>query len=115
MTVKPGFAPPPAVVAYVNYGKWVADCPDCRGAELVDPEEPIFFCLGCFNREAENRFRRVIFPPAKFRNEIENALLDRPALENRNWYPSESVAELIAENVLYLGGATAPKHAVGRS
>lgn len=97
--VKPGFGPPPAV-AYVNQGRWVADCPTCRGSELVDPDENFFFCLSCFNRAIANRARRVTFPD--FIREIDRVISVRP-LRNQNWFPQETLEQLLTENMEHLG------------
>lgn len=37
------------VNAEINFGQWIAKCPDCKGAEAVDPSEPIFYCCSCGN------------------------------------------------------------------
>jgi hypothetical protein len=42
----------------------------------VDPDEPVFFCFGCGNRENAGYLRPVIFPPARL--EIEKLVLERP-------------------------------------
>ena len=82
------------VLARVNYGRWIADCPDCAGAELVEPGK-LFSCRSC---GAEPR--RVVFPDE--RGEIEELLLARPMAENRNWEPGETLADLRRENEEYL-------------
>lgn len=78
-----------SVVAYVNHGRWVADCTDDNGAELVEPGER-FLCGSC-GAEAD-----VVWPddiPA-----AEAVLRVRP-LSNRHWYPQrETVSDLAAEN-----------------
>jgi len=35
--------------AYVNRGRWIADCPrpHCGSAELLDPWQPVFLCGAC--------------------------------------------------------------------
>jgi hypothetical protein len=63
------------VVARIWKGQWIADC-ECRGASFVDPDEPIFFCFGCGNRELGQRPRPVTFPVDW--KEIERLLLERP-------------------------------------
>ena len=66
----------PPVYALVSNGRWVAMCdePGCRGCEYVDPQEKVFFCLSCGNRNS-GKGRPVIFPPD--REDIEAALLER--------------------------------------
>ena len=77
------------VNAYINHGRWVADCP-CNGAELVSPDHTML-CGSC---GAEHK---VKFPGPKTRAEIER-LLDLREPNNRNW-KFEPVSELEAENV----------------
>jgi hypothetical protein len=81
------------VVAYVNHGRWVADCPICNGAELVTPGDP-YICQNCLN--GARQYRPVSFPPDI--EEIEAALVARPLPLNRNW-TTETAAMLRAENV----------------
>jgi hypothetical protein len=90
-------------VAYVNHGRWVADCPSpaCTGAELVDPDEPRFYCLSCYNAAFGGLWLPVRFPPERERQAIERALLARPRARNRNWYPGETVAQLEEEHRRY--------------
>jgi len=87
----------------VNHGRWVADCPACNvglqlprgprqvkaefvqiGGECVACETPIF----------------VVMPEDA--DLIDSALNVRPLMVNRNWYPYESVPDLLAENLLHL-------------
>ena len=76
------------VVAYVNHDRWVADCV-CGGAELVSPGEPML-CGSCGTTS------KVGFP--KDAQMIEKLLTVRepPA---RNWFPSETADELLAQNI----------------
>ena len=85
----------PSVEARLNHGRWIADCPDCAGAQFVDETEPIFFCLACGNVEARGQFRRVKFPRDKAK--IEGRMNARPML-NRNWEIRETIEDLDAEN-----------------
>lgn len=82
----------PKAVAYVNHGRWLADCPLGDGeARLVNPAYE-FFCIGCGNTFA------VLWPDAKTMKQITKVLEQRPASGSQNWYPHESVADLTAEN-----------------
>ena len=76
------------VIARVNHGRWIADCPICRGAEMVK-ETQDFLCGSC------GAFGRVKWP--KDIAAIEAALAVRP-MGNQNWTPDEKVSALIAEN-----------------
>lgn len=62
------------VHARIDFGRWIADC-ECGGAEYVDPDEPIFFCLSCGNAATSGRAREVIFPDD--RNKIEKEVMSR--------------------------------------
>jgi hypothetical protein len=88
-------------VAYVNWGRWVADCPcGCGGAELVEPDQP-FMCASCWNRGGA--WLPVAWPAE--RAQIERTLVERSDARTRNWHPRESVADLRHENRSHgLGG-----------
>lgn len=90
-------APAPAVVqAQINHGRWLAHCPFCAGAEMVDPDDPRFCCLSCYNAAVGGKWLPVKFPRDAAKLEAE--LLRRPQRENRNWLPSETLAQIRAEN-----------------
>ncbi len=76
------------VQAYVNHGRWVADCP-CNGAELVAPKQEML-CGSCGMKHT------VEFP--KQRTKIEETLNVRPP-HNQNWSVGETVDSLVAENI----------------
>lgn len=110
------------VAAEINFGRWIANCPDCSGAEDVDPSEPIFYCFSCGNFSNNGRPRSVIFPPPKERKAIEAEILKRPVkirgganeLErlvnaipeitteegvlSRSWLPGETLEEIKRQN-----------------
>lgn len=81
--------------AYVNHGRWVADCL-CKSGIAVTPNRLRATCLEC------GRDYAVMFPAEGDRLAIEGSLLERPRPENRNWLPSEKPADLEAENRIYL-------------
>jgi hypothetical protein len=81
------------VQARVLYGRWLVNCPVCRGANDVDPDEPVYLCSSCGWPE---RLAPVLFP--KERTEIERLLLRRP-IHNRNWDSGETVADLVRQNI----------------
>ena len=85
-------APAVDAYAYINHGRWVADCPHCTSARMVEPEQDEFLCLD----DQCHRVSRLVWPAQ--RPEIERILLARPNAKNRNWYPHESLAQLRAEN-----------------
>ena len=82
------------IAAYVNRGRWLADCRDCAGAEIV-VEDGLTMCVSCIIEDRGIEWRRVTFPAE--RREIEE-LLSRRRVENRNWLVEESVADLQREN-----------------
>lgn len=71
-----------AVEARIEFGQWIGDC-ECGGAEFVDPQEPIFFCFSCGNRENSGVPRPVAFPEEATRLEIERLVLERPVDDRR--------------------------------
>lgn len=88
--------------AYINHGKWVVECPDCTGAQVVSEEERRFWCVSCGNATINFAWRHVRLP--RDRDKIEAALVVRPAARadkaiTRNWNLDETVADLEQENV----------------
>lgn len=71
-----------AVFAEIDFGRWIARC-ECGGAEMVDPDEPVFFDFSCANRENNHALRPVIFPEPEERAEIERLVLERPVDDRR--------------------------------
>jgi hypothetical protein len=82
------------LVAYLNHGRWIADCPNCMNGIVLHPEWPRIGCLGdgCYRTFVS------IEMPANWR-EIEEAVQDR-RVDKRNWFPGESLERLRAENML---------------
>ena len=75
--------------------RWLARC-ECGGWEDVTPADPVHFCLSCYNREAGNRLRPVVFPAQ--REEVESLLMERDDGPRRNYDHGETVAELRQQN-----------------
>lgn len=118
-----------AVLARIWQGQWVAECDVCGGNEFVDPEEPVFFCFGCGNRENNSYLRPVTFPENW--QEVEALVLERPVRDRRgvtdleraglalpavvvktddgqfplvrSWMPGETVEELRRQNSVLQG------------
>lgn len=66
--------------AYVNFGRWVADCPwDCGSAAQLQPHQAVFQCIECHS------ISEIDWPGNA--DEIWEALGKRRAPRNRNWYP----------------------------
>lgn len=84
----------PILTAFVNHGRWLILCPVCLGLEYAR-ENGLFFCQGCWNAPTRS-WLRTTFPSE--RRGIEALLLKRLNPQNRNWMPSESLADLSREN-----------------
>lgn len=73
--------------AYVNHGRWVADCPfDCGSARKLEPGEYVFQCSECLS------VSRVEWPSNA--DDIWEALAERRAPKFRNWFPSNHTLAL---------------------
>lgn len=66
------------LTAYVNRGRWVADCPYCGGGLGCWPENPHSICLTCGHRYA------IEFPPANEIARVEADFATRD-MANQNW------------------------------
>jgi len=81
------------VFAYVDFGRWLANCPHrCGGAEMVSEVYPFFYCLSC---GGDGTWWPVVFPDNARRIEVE--LLKRKVVEGWAWVPGESLAFLRRE------------------
>lgn len=68
--------------AYVNFGRWIADCPtDCGSALKLEPGQGMFQCVECFH------ICSVDWPANA--EDIWDTLAKRPAPKHRNWFPSQ--------------------------
>ncbi len=71
--------------AYVNFGRWIADCPlGCGGAQQLEPNQTSFFCsppAGC------GHMSTVEWPSSP--DSIWDALMERPMPKTRNWFPED--------------------------
>ena len=92
------------VTARINHGRWIADCPGCNSALVIDLSEPVFMCVECGNAGNGGKWFQVTVP--RNRAAIEAELLKRPMngrnpaeAVNRNWEPGETVATLRQENI----------------
>lgn len=90
------------VLARINEGRWIAECPaGCGGALIVTQNPALFICPDCGSPENGNNWYAVSFPAEK--TAIERVLLARPArrpdqAHTRNWVPGETAADLKREN-----------------
>ena len=94
-------APDAVVHARVNWGRWVADCPNpyCRSALAGTPGQRYFACWEC------GTGADVVWPDNV--DHITYLLAMRPNPATRNWAPGETLAELLEENVAH--GITPPE------
>lgn len=77
------------VMVYANRGRWIAEC-ECRSATQVQPDAKRWRCLEC-------GARYTLLWPGR-RGEIEAALRVR-RIVNQNWLPTETVEDLLIENI----------------
>lgn len=68
--------------AYVNHGRWIADCPaDCGSARQLQPGEHMYQCGECL------LVCTVDWPDDA--DDIWEALMERPIPKFRNWFPHQ--------------------------
>lgn len=85
----------PIVLARVNHGRWIADCPFCTGSEMAWFEQPsLFICFSCRNKAVSGHLLRVVIPKNYLK--IEDILMIRHPV-NRNW-EGETLSALKSEN-----------------
>lgn len=95
-----------AARAYVNHGRWVADCPFCGGSErywdgTVQRRKPAPFPFGLTDRLLYCGYTASSCP-VEFPEEadaIDAILSRRPDERTRNWFLHESVDDLLFENL----------------
>jgi hypothetical protein len=90
--------PADPVQARIECGRWLASCPACGGYIDVDPAEPVWLCVTCGGMKLRSGVSQVLFP--ENREEIENILLERARIVDRNWLPGETAADLRAQNLI---------------
>lgn len=90
------------VDAAVNDGRWLVQC-RCGSAQLVQPDEPRFFCIECLNDHVGGQWVTVRFPSEV--KAIEELLEQREDRGAMNWEPGETVEDLQAENEAHGVGA----------
>ncbi len=71
-----------AVMARIDWGRWIADCPCCAGAEFVSRKDRRFFCLNCGMVGNDGHPMQVVFPPDAKTIEAE---LDGVPVQHQNW------------------------------
>jgi len=86
------------IAVFVNEARWIVQCPDCKSAQLACKTDPRFMCHECANVRNGGQWRPTLWP--KSVDKVEVALGKRLPV-NQNWLPSETVADMVAENVAY--------------
>lgn len=82
--------------AYVNEGRWVADCPRCNGGIAVWAGMPDAACYDC-----GRIFSDIKFPKDRDRVRAERVLSKRKSTRRMHWDPdNESVEDLKVENAV---------------
>lgn len=92
--------PATATFAYINHGRWVVDCPECRNAQLACRTDPRFMCNECGNVGCGRLWRQVVWPTNI--QKVEGLLTNRP-LANQNWTPDEKTVRLAIDNLAHMG------------
>lgn len=88
---------PESIKAYVNHGRWVADCFWCKTGMLTRPAWGVAYCGECGARYGPGL---VDYPSDRDQQLIERTLLRRVRREQQNWDDRQSVEELAGENQL---------------
>lgn len=78
--------------AHASWGMWAARCGYCPGAERLQRFQPYIECLDC------GTVTEVIWPTEEMVRGVERLLMMRPAPANRNWFPGETLHDLMLEN-----------------
>ncbi len=88
--------------AYINHGKWVADCgnPHCHNARALDYGQD-FICIDEVHGDACGFAFDVAWPPPEEATRICAVLAYRPDRATRNWRPDETVTMLLIENMAH--------------
>lgn len=86
-----------AIPAVANHGRWIAECPDCRGAQLTAPEDLRFMCVECGNASIGGKWRPVVWPKG---HKAIGELLDERPKHLANTTPGQTLAEIREENRL---------------
>lgn len=85
---------PVAIKARIDYGRWLADCPYCPNANLIDLEDLRFFCCLCCNERAGRRWLSIVMPP--FREELEQLIDDGRAEHALAWRDGMTLEDVAA-------------------
>ena len=84
---------PVTALAYVNHGRWIAECPhECGAARQLQPHDTLFQCTECLS------ILPITWPSDA--DGIWEALQERKIPRTRNWFPAgHPIAERIGAPV----------------
>lgn len=80
-----GILPEEPLIARVDAGRWVAQCPDCASAQVVSPADPRMWCVDC----QPDGWYRVRFPGDP--DAVETEMAARSA-RDRFWWSDDDTA-----------------------
>lgn len=91
------------VDAYINQGRWIAECPIGHGDAVCASESfPFFLCTAGGMAENSGNWYNVRYPANKraIEQELEKRMAVHPfkAAQARNWKPGETLKDLQDEN-----------------
>lgn len=105
--------PDAAVVAHVNHGRWLVECPLCGEAQYAGYEDRRFLCISCYRLGDHQRWRPITWPTEGEVVTAEALLRPRPR-RRRNWHPARQPLDHLArENAvrgLTTAGVSIPAH-----
>lgn len=78
--------------AHASWGQWAARCGYCPHGQALQRFTQHFQCPEC------GKVTEIIWPPAEMVAGVERLLMMRPAPANRNWFPGETLHDLMFEN-----------------
>lgn len=87
--------------ARVDAGRWIVDCPDCKGAGAVWLDWPVHWCCDCGNDQLGGLWRPVAIPTADDRDAAERVLAEVPA-HDRFWRPEAQSLNDLRESITQL-------------
>lgn len=100
LNVRAATSPEPPLKVYLDHGRWIAECPDCHGAQLACFDDPRFMCNECGNVAVGNLWRAIEWPGNRPALE---AVLEGRQEKNQNWLPGETVDDLKQESLAHIG------------
>lgn len=78
--------------AHASWGYWAARCGLCPSGEMLQRFQPDFECSFC------GMVTEIIWPSEDMVYGVERILMMRPDPSTRNWFPGETLNDLVWEN-----------------